>query len=528
MSLPGWRTVLVLGGVGAYRSEFARSLLAGSAEIRTTSADGDGADGGLAGLARVLTRARPGETLLVDGLDAWLAGDNRAGRGGETGTDETGTDEAVSGLVTAIRRSGARVVLVSPEVGLSPPPTTATARDRTAALAGLNRTVAEAVDAVVLVVAGQPVWLKGGTGPQGGPGLPHHVTGRGRSRPVGAAGAAPLDLANLGWLPQPDEPARDAAGLRLAGAGLGTLAEVASFAAATQARVEPLPWRTARMLVLRGDHQGAAAAGALGSSGLAARLRDGTGPLARLAADTAAQVDLVEVAAAAPIEEGPALAEEAVDHALAHGWRLAEQASGEDVDVLLLGSIGDGAETAAAAVAAALGGVSTEPASLLGRVRAADGTIDDDAWISRCAAVRDAVHRTATASRTAARAVLAALGGADIATATGIILGAAAHRTPVLLDGPVGAAALLVAKTLVPLIRRWCLLPDHGGHPTVVRAAEVLGLTPLLDLKLELGEGAACLVALPVLRSALTLTLTGSVTAPPPHTPVDQGETHAN
>jgi nicotinate-nucleotide--dimethylbenzimidazole phosphoribosyltransferase len=67
-----------------------------------------------------------------------------------------------------------------------------------------------------------------------------------------------------------------------------------------------------------------------------------------------------------------------------------------------------------------------------------------------------------------------------------------------------------VARNLAAPARHWWLLPDHGQHPTTVRAGEVLGLTPLLDLRLELGEGAAALAALPLLNHALTLAATVS------------------
>src|SRR5690606_8630958 len=100
---------------------------------------------------------------------------------------------------------------------------------------------------------------------------------------------------------------------------------------------------------------------------------------------------------------------------------------------------------------------------------------------------------------------LAAVGGADIATAAGVILGASARRTPVLLDRPVGAAAALAARGLAAPAVRWCLLVDHGRHPAVVPVAEQLRLTPVLDLRLDLGEGAAVLAALPLLRAAVTL-----------------------
>ena len=122
----------------------------------------------------------------------------------------------------------------------------------------------------------------------------------------------------------------------------------------------------------------------------------------------------------------------------------------------------------------------------------------------RCAAVRDALHRTRRSPRDA-KDVLAELGGGDIAMATGVLLGATARRVPVLLDGPVGIAAGMVSRDLAGQARHWCLLPDHGGRPGVRLAADVLGLTPLLDLRLDLGEGATALAALPLLRSALTL-----------------------
>ena len=85
------------------------------------------------------------------------------------------------------------------------------------------------------------------------------------------------------------------------------------------------------------------------------------------------------------------------------------------------------------------------------------------------------------------------MGGGDIAIATGILLGATARRAPVLLDGPVGVAAALMSRDLAGQARHWCLLPDHGRSPLVRLAAEVLGLHPLADMRLDLGEGATAL-----------------------------------
>jgi len=210
----------------------------------------------------------------------------------------------------------------------------------------------------------------------------------------------------------------------------------------------------------------------------------------------------VDAPTAAPIELGPALTVDAVEAALRYGWRLAEEAVDSGVDLIVLGACGTGTEAAAAAVLAATSGA--EPPAILGRVITPGGHVDDVAWMARCAAVRDALHRTRNSQR-GAKDVLAELGGGDIAIATGVLLGATARRTPVLLDGPVGVAAGLVSRDLAGQARHWCLLPDHGGHPAVKLAADVLGLTPLLDLRLDLGEGATSLAALPLLRAALSL-----------------------
>jgi NaMN:DMB phosphoribosyltransferase len=310
-------------------------------------------------------------------------------------------------------------------------------------------------------------------------------------------------------LPMPDEYEPPLARARLLtlevdGAGFGALAGVVSFAAGTQSRTVPVPWRRPRAVLVVGDHAGGAEAGTLpgDSAHKADQARAGEGPLARLAGLARAELQVVDAPAAAAMEDGPALSPEAVESALRYGWRLAEEASDAGVDVLLLGACGSGSAAAAAAVVAATAGA--EAAGLLGRVVIPGGEVDDDAWMSRLTAVRDALQRTRRAPR-GAKDVLADLGGGDIAVATGLLLGAAARKLPVLLDGPVGVAAALVTRDLGGQARHWCLLADTGGHPTVRLAADVLGLTPMCNLRLDLGEGANALAALPVLVTALTL-----------------------
>ncbi|SCL70754.1 bifunctional adenosylcobinamide kinase/adenosylcobinamide-phosphate guanylyltransferase [Micromonospora chersina] len=604
MSVDGWNTLLVLGGIRSGKSEFAESVVADAPTVRyvATAPAGDpedtewatrlaahrarrpgswtteetAADPGR--LAEVIAAAGPNETLLVDDLGGWVT---VLLDPAHQPADDTAT---IAELAAAVRASAARLVLVSPEVGLSLVPTTPLGRAFTDALGATNRAVADACDAVALVVAGQTAWLKPAATPthpgmpavpgqadvpaqagpgqgaaqpsptqagapaQAGPGqagapeeaLPEVLTpaalaapastpagepgrpqaGPGRAgAPTQADWAAPtmaLPMVATGLviqpgmeLPMPDDYTGPQAVDRLAtldipGSGLGVLEQVVGFAAATQGTATPTPWGTVRVLLLHGDHEGGASAGATpGESARRARqARAGKGALARLAAENGASLQVVETPTSAPIEEGPALTGEQVESALRYGWRLAEQAADAGVQLLVLAACGAGTETAAAAVLAATAGA--EPPAVLGRVLNERGEYDDAAWMVRCAAVRDALHRTRRSTREA-KDILAELGGGDVAVATGVLLGATARRIPVLLDGPVGVAAGMVSRDLAGQARHWCLLPDHGGRPGVRLAADVLGLTPLLDLRLDLGEGATALAALPLLRSALTL-----------------------
>ena len=583
MSVDGWSRVLVLGGIRSGKSEFAESLVEDAPAVRyvATAVAGpddpewvarieahqarrpeiwttEEADSDPSRVVELITNAQPDETLLVDDLGGWVT----------VLLDpayQPADDATIGELAAAIQSCAARLVLVSPEVGLSMVPVTPLGRAFADALGSTNQAVADACDAVVLVVAGQPSWLKPGatrpatslpaqspggparTGPvpaQGGPAreatgstapprpasastvpatpavLSPTVTPASAAQPSpGGAWTAPtmmLPMVATGLviqpgmeLPMPDEYAGPAAIDRLAtldlpGAGLGNLDRVVGFAAATQGTTVPAPWRTVRVLLLHGDHDGGAAAGAArgDSARQADQARAGDGPLARLAAENGASLQVVDAPTAAPMEDGPALSEEAVESALRYGWRLAEDAVDVGVQLIVLGACGAGTEAAAAAVLAATAGA--EPAAVLGRVTTPGGRVDDAAWMTRCAAVRDALYRTRRSPR-GPRDVLAELGGGDVAIATGILLGATARRTPVLLDGPIGVAAGLVSRDLAGQARHWCLLPDHGNHPAVRLAADVLGLTPLLDLRLNLGEGATALATLPLLRCGLTL-----------------------
>lgn len=502
--------VLVLGGFDAGQAEFAETLLGPAERVtRLDVTEPEAVPAGLAGAAEA-------DVLLVPDLDEWVTEllDSVSGW-----ADRAHADDAIGALADALARTAAsRVVLVSREVGLAVP---AGGRDTVfaAALAKLNRSLADTCDRVALVVAGQVAWLKGG---------PPLVAGTGAV----AERAAPIDLeAGIPERPDlvvPDETTAAAAGLQLqgldfVGAGLGALTGTVRFAGGTQGRATPQPWRAVRVLLLHGEHAGGAAAGDDRDS-VDRRLEqahEGMGALALLAGAADASITTVECPPSAAMETGDALTAQEVEAALAHGWKLAEAAVDEGADALVLAALGTGSEAAAVALSTLTAG--GEPAALLDRVVSATGSIDDVAWMTRCIAVRDALHRVRTRPRDP-RSLLATVGGGDIAVATGVILGATYRRTPVIIDGPVGIAAALAARDMGPQSRLWLSLPDHGGHPLVRFGGDVLGQSPMLHLRMRLGEGTTALAALPLLNAALTVSA-GTPPRPQPAQIEDPGFT---
>ncbi len=282
---------------------------------------------------------------------------------------------------------------------------------------------------------------------------------------------------------------------------LGSLTRAVAFVAGVQGNAYPRPFLSTRVLLLTGSHSGGVVAGPTPEPRTAL-------PLQHLAVTTGAGIVTLEwQPASAAIELEDAITDEQMDAAMRAGWAEADRAADEGIELIVLAAGGAGAATAAAAVVAAITGA--EPPALLSRVVTPSGRYDDNAWMARCVAVRDALHRVRHRDG-GPRTILTALGGTDIAAATGLLLGAATRRTPVMIDGPVGAAAALLANDLALGVRRWILLPDTGGHPAVRLAAEALELRPWLDLRLDLGEGAGSLAALPMLQTALTLAGVGA------------------
>ena len=100
---------------------------------------------------------------------------------------------------------------------------------------------------------------------------------------------------------------------------------------------------------------------------------------------------------------------------------------------------------------------------------------------------------------------LAALGSADLAAATGFLLTAAEEGVPVLLDGLMAVACALTADRIAPGAAAWYAAGHRSTEPAQSLALSKLGLEPVLDLGLRLGEGSGAVAAVPVLRSAVAV-----------------------
>jgi nicotinate-nucleotide--dimethylbenzimidazole phosphoribosyltransferase len=166
---------------------------------------------------------------------------------------------------------------------------------------------------------------------------------------------------------------------------------------------------------------------------------------------------------------------------------------------VVTGEMGIGNTTAAAAVIAALSG---RPAgAVTGR-----GTGADTGMLARkVAVVERALERHAEAVADGPLASLAALGGLEIAALVGFVVGGAAAGVPVVVDGVIADAALLVAERLVPGVARRCIAGHRSVEPGASVVLEILGMEPLLDLGMRLGEGSGACLALPVIQAAARL-----------------------
>ncbi|WP_435844183.1 nicotinate-nucleotide--dimethylbenzimidazole phosphoribosyltransferase [Streptomyces goshikiensis] len=197
----------------------------------------------------------------------------------------------------------------------------------------------------------------------------------------------------------------------------------------------------------------------------------------------------------ADLSVGAAMTREEAVAAIEVGIETARDLVAAGNKALLTGEMGIANTTVSAALIAVFTGV--DPAEVTGR-----GTgINDETHARKVEVVRRALelHQPDPADPIG---VLAAIGGLEHAAIVGLLLGGASLRTPVILDGVSAGAAALVARAIAPESLSACIAGHRSAEPGHVAALNKLGLRPLVDLDLRLGEGTGALLALPLVQSA--------------------------
>ena len=329
---------------------------------------------------------------------------------------------------------------------------------------------------------------------------------------------------------RPSDLARGRAAARLAAlatppGALGRLGELGVWLAACQGQVPPAPVSNVRLVIFAGDHgvaaHGVSAFPAAITGAMVRTFLAGKAGVSALAAVHGVHVrvldlgvdddfaDLGEAARAAltarkvrrgsgAIHLEDALAAGETAAALAAGAAVAREEIAAGAQLLISGDMGIGNTTPAAAMIAA--GLGLPAAEVAGR-----GTgITEDVLAHKREVIDAALARAGTRAQDPVE-TLTALGSADLAATTGYLLAAAQDGVPVLLDGLMSVACALTADRIEPGAAAWYAAGHRSTEPAQSLALAKLGLEPLLDLGLRLGEGSGAVAAVPVVRSAAAL-----------------------
>jgi nicotinate-nucleotide--dimethylbenzimidazole phosphoribosyltransferase len=300
---------------------------------------------------------------------------------------------------------------------------------------------------------------------------------------------------------------------------LGELEEIGVRLAGISGQEPPPVPEPATVAVFAGDH-GVASTGVTPwpsevTAQMVANFCSGGAAINAIARTSGADVVVVDVGVAATLEPAPGLIRRkvrpgtrdmshepamTVDEARAAldvGAEVARELVAAGNRCLLTGDMGIGNTTPSAALIAYF---TSQPASTVtGR-----GTGIDETMLRRKISAVEASLLLAEimVERDDALGALASLGGLEIAAIAGFIVGGAAARVPVIVDGVIAAAALLVASALCPNSLHYCFAGHRSSEPGAGIALERLGLRPILDLDLRLGEGTGACLALPLVQSA--------------------------
>ncbi|MGI6239413.1 MAG: nicotinate-nucleotide--dimethylbenzimidazole phosphoribosyltransferase [Christensenellales bacterium] len=184
--------------------------------------------------------------------------------------------------------------------------------------------------------------------------------------------------------------------------------------------------------------------------------------------------------------------------AIGIGIEAAERAAREGYEIIGVGEMGIGNTTTSAAVLSALTELS--PARTTGR----GGGVNDAGLLRKREIVRDAIAREKPDPSDPVD-ILAKVGGFDIAAMAGAYIGAAHARLPVVIDGSISAVAALCAQRLAPICADFMFASHASFEAGYEHAIRALGLKPMFDLEMRLGEGSGCALAFEVIDAALSV-----------------------
>jgi len=195
------------------------------------------------------------------------------------------------------------------------------------------------------------------------------------------------------------------------------------------------------------------------------------------------------------IARGPAMTRAQAVQTLLRGAEVVERELAGGLDILATGDMGIGNTTPSAAIAVALSGCS--PAEIAGR-----GTGLDDAGLLHKVAVIAQALETNRPSPSDGLDVLSKIGGFEIGGLAGAILAAAAHRKPVVIDGFISTAAAMIAVQVAPMARNYLISAHCSQELGHRRMLQWLGVEPLLEFNMRLGEGTGAVLGISLAEAA--------------------------
>ncbi len=298
--------------------------------------------------------------------------------------------------------------------------------------------------------------------------------------------------------------------------GLGLLEDlIVQIAALTGDAAVRLDRRT--VVVLCADNgvvaQGVTQTDASVTAAVAQALAQGRSSVCRMAAAARAEVLPVDVGmlrrvpgvldrhianGTGDISRGPAMSREQAEQAVEIGMELVREQKERDCRILATGEMGIGNTTTSAAVACALLGLPPEETAGRG------AGLSDEGLARKRTAIRRALEIDRPDPRDPLD-VLAKVGGFDLAAMTGLFLGGALYRLPVVIDGLISSVAALAAARLCPAAKVAMLASHTSAEPAARAILEALGLEAVLHARLKLGEGTGAVCLFPLLDLALSV-----------------------